>query len=99
MKRYYEALFLSYRPLTAVFHSFEIQIALIQYSGRSKHAWAFSETAKKAFGQNVRELEKPLSVSFVKDNKLSLMYVFPKNKVTYLGARLANSRENVVANA
>ena len=32
----------------AVFHSFEIQIALIQYSGRSKHAWAFSETAKKS---------------------------------------------------
>ena len=31
----------------AVFHNFEIQIALIQYSGRSKHAWAFSETAKK----------------------------------------------------
>ena len=31
----------------AVFHSFEIKIALIQYSGRSRHAWAFSETAKK----------------------------------------------------
>ena len=31
----------------AVFHSFEIQIALIQYSGRSKQAWAFSGTAKK----------------------------------------------------
>ena len=31
----------------AVFHNFQIQIALIQYSGRSKHAWAFSETVKK----------------------------------------------------
>ena len=31
----------------AVFHTFAIQIALIQYSGRSKHAWAFSETVKK----------------------------------------------------
>ena len=31
----------------AVFHNFPIQIALIQYSGRSKHAWAFSETVKK----------------------------------------------------
>ena len=31
----------------AVFHNFEIQIALIQYSGRSRHAWAFSKTAKK----------------------------------------------------
>ena len=28
---------------------FEIQIALIQYSGRSKHAWAFSKSAKKIF--------------------------------------------------
>ena len=26
----------------AVFHNFAIQIALIQYSGRSKHEWAFS---------------------------------------------------------
>ena len=32
----------------AVFHNFAIQIALIQYSGRSKHAWAFSyKTGKK----------------------------------------------------
>ena len=31
----------------AVFHNFAILIALIQYSGWSKHAWAFSETFKK----------------------------------------------------
>ena len=31
----------------AVFHNSAIQIALIQSSGRSKHAWAFSETVKK----------------------------------------------------
>ena len=32
----------------AVFHNFATQIALIQYSGRSKHAWAFSyKTGKK----------------------------------------------------
>ena len=31
----------------AVFHNFEIQIALIQYSVRSKHDWAFSETVSK----------------------------------------------------
>ena len=31
----------------AVFHNFAMQIALIQYSGRSKHAWAFSETVTK----------------------------------------------------
>ena len=40
---YYEALFLSYRPLqNAVFHNFSRQIAFIQYSGPSKHAWTFN---------------------------------------------------------
>ena len=42
-KEYYEALFLSYRPLqNAVFHNFSRQIAFIQYSGPSKHAWTFN---------------------------------------------------------
>ena len=31
----------------AVFHNFSRQIALIQYSEPSKHAWAFSETVQK----------------------------------------------------
>ena len=31
----------------AVFHNFAIQISLIKYSGRWKHAWAFSEIVKK----------------------------------------------------
>ena len=31
----------------AAFYNFAIQIALIQYSGRLKHAQAFSETVKK----------------------------------------------------
>ena len=31
----------------ALFHNFAIQIALSQYSGRSKHVRAFSETIKK----------------------------------------------------
>ena len=31
----------------AVFHNFAMQIALIQYSGRWKWAWAFSKTVKK----------------------------------------------------
>ena len=31
----------------AEFHNFAIQIALTQYSGRSKYVWAFSEIAKK----------------------------------------------------
>ena len=34
--------------------------------------------------------------SFVKDNGLSLVYVFPKKRVT-LGARLATMHENLVA--
>ena len=48
MKQYYEALFLSDTDLrqNAIVHNFAIQIALVQYSGRSKHAWAFSETVK-----------------------------------------------------
>ena len=31
----------------AVFHNFAIQIALIQYSGRWRYAWASSLTVKK----------------------------------------------------
>ena len=31
----------------AVFHHFLRQIAFIQYSGPSKHAWTFSETVQK----------------------------------------------------
>ena len=31
----------------AVFHNFAIQIAIIQYSGRSKHAWALAKPLKK----------------------------------------------------
>ena len=47
VKEYYEALFLSYRPQTigSQFHNFSRQIAFTQYSGPSKHAWAFSEIA------------------------------------------------------
>ena len=49
VKEYYEALFLSYRPQTigSQFHNFSRQIAFIQYSRPSKHAWAFSETVQK----------------------------------------------------
>ena len=31
----------------AVFDSFSIQIAIIQYSGRSKHAWALAKLLNK----------------------------------------------------
>ena len=33
----------------AFFHTFSSQIALIQYSGPSKHAWAFSKAVQKIF--------------------------------------------------
>ena len=36
----------------SVFHNFAIQIALVQYSGRSKHAWAFSYKPVKKIFQN-----------------------------------------------
>ena len=35
------------KGISEAFHNFAIQIALIQYSGRSKYTWAFSETVKK----------------------------------------------------
>ena len=46
VKEYYEALLLSYRPQTigSQFHNFSRQIAFIQYSGPSKHEWAFQRT-------------------------------------------------------
>ena len=50
VKEYNEALFLSYRPQTigSQFHNFSRQIAFIQYSRPSKHAWAFSKTVQKS---------------------------------------------------
>ena len=36
----------------AVFHNFPIQIWLIKYSGRWKHAWAFSEIVQKKKFEN-----------------------------------------------
>ena len=35
------------QPKSELNHNFAIQIVLIQHSGRSKHAWAFTETVKK----------------------------------------------------
>ena len=50
---YYEALFLSYRPLqNAVFHNFSRQITFIQYSGPSKHAWTFNQRNRSKNFQN-----------------------------------------------
>ena len=64
VKQYYEALFLSYRPQTkcSISQIFR-QIALIQYSEPSKHAWAISKTVQKnfqnyIFGQPVLTFDK-----------------------------------------
>ena len=35
------------RQQNAVFHNIAIQIAIIQYSGRSQHAWALAKPLKK----------------------------------------------------
>ena len=63
---------------------------------------AFKQTVK-AFGQKVRdEKNRYLSVSFVKDNKLSLVYsctFYQRRKSPIMGARLATRRENFVVNA
>ena len=37
------------RQQNAVFHNIAIQIAIIQYSGRSQHAWALAKPLKKNF--------------------------------------------------
>ena len=36
----------------AVFHNIAIQIAIIQYSGRSQHAWALAKPLKKNFSKS-----------------------------------------------
>ena len=37
-----------------------------------------------------RQKNRKLSVSFLKDNRLSLVYVFPEKKVNYLGGQVGN---------
>ena len=66
----------------AVVHNFSRQIAFIQYSGPSKHAWTFSETVQKIskimhlYGQLVltfdkrqicKEILKELRLNMIKD--------------------------------
>ena len=75
VKQYYEKLFLSYRPRTEciVFHNF-IQIALIQYSGRTKHEWAFSETAKKFSKSPIRPAGCDLWSVWMNINRVTLQH-------------------------
>ena len=37
-----------------------------------------------------RQKNRKLSVSFLKDNRLSIVYVFPEKKVNYLGGQVGN---------
>ena len=49
------------------------------------------EEIVEAFRQTVRVLEKlSATISYVKDNKLSLVHFFPKKKVIYLGGQVGN---------
>ena len=42
-------------------------------------------------GKTLESYKNPkLSVSFVKDNRLSLVYVFPEKKVTYVGGQVGD---------
>ena len=49
----------------------------------------FGQTVR-VFGQNVREYNPKLSVIFVKNNRLSLVYIFPEKKVTYVGGQVGD---------
>ena len=58
----------------AVFHNFEIQIALIQYSGRSKHARVFGETAKKFSKSPIRPTGCGLWSVWMNINRVTLQH-------------------------
>ena len=58
----------------AVFHNFEIQIALIQYSGRSKHAWAFGETAENFSKSPIRPIGCELWSVWMNVNRVTLQH-------------------------
>ena len=58
----------------AVFHNFAIQIALIQYSGRSKHAWAFGETAKNFSKSSIRPTGCELWSVWMNINRVTLQH-------------------------
>ena len=64
----------------AVFHNFAMQIALIQYSGRSKHTWAFSETVKKiskiTYTAGRFSLLTSAKVDCLNYNKEFIMFIF-----------------------
>ena len=59
-----------------VFHNFEIRIALIQYSGRSKHTWAFSKTAKKISKSPILPAGCELWSVWMNINRVTLQHVY-----------------------
>ena len=69
--------FLSYRPWTEYsFSQFWNRIPLIQYSGRSKHAWAFSKTAKKIAKSPIRPAGCELWSVWMNINRVTLQHVY-----------------------
>ena len=59
-----------------IFHNFEIRIALIQYSGRSKHAWAFRKTAKKISKSPILPAGCELWSVWMNINRVTLQHVY-----------------------
>ena len=65
----------------AVFHNFAIQIAIIQYSGRSKHAWALAKPLKKFPKSPIRPAGSHLCSAScrgvtLQHNKEFIMFIF-----------------------
>ena len=79
VKEYYEALFLSYRPpqtISSQFHNFSRLIPFIQYSGPSKHAWAFSETVQKIFQNHLPSSQRNFNRVTLQHNKEFIVFIF-----------------------
>ena len=77
VKQYYEPLFYhTDLGQNTIFHNFEIRIALIQYSGRSKHTWAFSKTAKKISKSPILPAGCELWSVWMNINRVTLQHVY-----------------------
>ena len=77
VKQYHEPLFYhTDLGQNTIFHNFEIRIALIQYSGRSKHTWAFSKTAKKISKSPILPAGCELWSVWMNINRVTLQHVY-----------------------
>ena len=79
VKQYYEALFLWYRPRTecSISQFWNTNCWLIQYSGRSKHAWALAKPLCAAVRVFINVQEYPISQQFrTKQNSRLLIRLY-----------------------